>query len=197
MRNTVYKKERGVALLGVLLISALVLGLFAMTLTNVIVGNALVTTNQSSRVNVECAYGDLELAVFAASKVVAIDPALPNGFAVQPDTVAELAHGDPPTNPLANAVDGNGVPIDDVTVQPDYIITDVLPGGCAGRNTAVDIDYIYHRRQDEGAMLGGEAYHEGVVGMACQQGWEVYALNMLTTTPGRRSKVQSVYGACS
>lgn len=189
-------KDRGAALITVMMVSALVLGLFAMTFTNSMVGEAVVSANQNRRIGMECAYGDVDLAVEVVAQLLDNEP-LPPGTIVHVDTPNELAADSAINNPWANAVDENGNVIDDVAVQPDLLISADLPGCPRTNDTAVDIDYIHNRKLDEGVLSTGEASHELVGGMACPQGWNVYALTVLTTTAQGISRIESAYADCA
>lgn len=188
------RRERGVALIAVVLVSALVLGLFAMTYTNVVIGNALVSTNKNTRIGVECGHGDVEFAMENVAKVTDDRTVTEGGIILDPGTVNEIDEN-AANGPLANALDEEGNLIDDVDGVANITIPAGLPG-CERLNTFVDLDFIYSRDLEQGSMGIGEAYHESVGGTYCTKGHKVYAVTTLTTMAQGQSKVQSAYAKC-
>ncbi len=185
-------EEKGVALIGVVLTSALVLGLFFMAFTNAIIGN-VVSQNQEKIVqSKDCGRQALAIANQVLVQVYRngnVD-GFPNGVRITRvnDTVetnvnARVAVQNPLLDNIVEEIQSNpwlaiDSPIQGVAPPAVYApnITITL-GGCVAD---VDIDFLFHDAQAEGEDEQHlNASHSTVGGTACGEG-DFYAITAVT-----------------
>ena len=174
--------DRGMAIITVVLTTALILALFVMAFTNTMIGNVVTETNRRTRTVAECAHGDLAL---AGQILLEIDSstgatALPAWVIMNGNLLPEIGGNIALANDNANTVP-----------PPNLIITNPSFPGCV---TNVDIDYTFHDLGADGgtAEEGVTMYQKSTGGTLCEPG-DFYAITAITTFAGAVSQVESAY----
>ena len=173
--------DRGMAIITVVLTTALILALFVMAFTNSMIGNVVTATHRRTRTVAECAHGDLALSgqILLQLDEAGSPPALPQWVTVNNAGV------------LAAEISGDvNSAADLVNVAPNITIQNPAFPGCV---TNVDIDYLFY---DEGS--GGTAkadlmgYNESTGGALCEPG-DFYAITAVATLAGATSQIEAAF----
>ncbi len=214
-----HKQEKGVALITVVLVTALVVGLVAMALTNGMIGKVLTQTYRTERTFLQCSQGDLELAnrllvmgiertlapgqfgnVQAASQdtnaiantVIVVDNATVNGPpGPEFDFIEELHKNGTPPEQAALAADTVLDPNPNANT-PDIVIRKVETPNCT---TNIDIDYLFTKVAASGYSLDEGLMPAGYLGgVSCVQG-DIFSVVAVTrnNATGAQSVVRSAF----
>ena len=184
--KNLHAKERGVALITVVLMSFLVIGLITLALTTGMMGNVLTSAYNTERASMQCAQGDIERAnqLLQMASSGNLDSSQSLDIVLNPDFIAEIAS----SSLLLAAADAfdNG---------PDITI-----GASANRPnciTAIDIDYLYTRDARPGEPANQGLWGSAVAGTRCFDG-NVFSVIAVTANQaaGMQSTVQSAFYQC-
>jgi len=189
--------QKGVALITMMLVSFLVVGLVFMSLTNSMVGKTLTSTHLGSRINMQCAEGNLDigeaifLSVFSAA-VTESGTSVPSGEVTGSGTVVD----ENLLNKLILAVPEGTAVTGGTATTSDITINDPNNGNCA---TGVNVNLVYDMTSS--ALPGTSApgadseYHRSGGGRACNNG-SLYDINSITNSALGQSNIRSVYYKC-
>ena len=174
--------QQGVALITMMLMSFLVVGLVLMSLTNSMVGKALTSTHLGSRINMQCAEGNLDMgeAIFLS---VFSGEVTGSGTTVDQNFLNRLTLADADTEGMATT--------------SDITIADPNNGTCT---TGVNVKLISRMTSSlspgTNAEKSANEYHpSGGSGRACEQG-DLYNINSITNSALGQANIRSVYYKC-
>jgi hypothetical protein len=173
--------DRGMAIITVVLATALVLALFVMAFTNSMIGNVVTATHMRTRTVAECAHGDLALSgqILLQMDDAGTPPALPIWVTVNNNGV------------LAGEIAGNAVNLaaDRVNVAPNITIRNPAYPGCM---TNVDIDYLFYDKGGGGTAEKVIGDNQSTAGALCEPG-DFYAITAVATLAGASSQIEAAF----
>ena len=173
--------DRGMAIIPVVLTTALVLALFVMAFTNSMIGKIVTETHRRTRTVAECAHGDLALSgqILLQMDDAGTPPALPAWVIVNNVLAAEIRGGN---IALANVNDR-------VNFNPNITMTNPAYPGCV---TNVDIDYLFYDKSGGTAEEGITGSNASTGGALCEPG-AFYAITAVATLAGASSQIEAAF----
>jgi hypothetical protein len=214
-----HREEKGVALITVVLVTALVVGLIVMALTNGMIGRVLTQTYRTERTFLQCSQGDLELAnrllvmgiegtlvpgqfgdVQVASQnmndivntVIVVDNSTVNGPPGPVfDFIEELHKDGTPVEQAALSADTVLNPAPGANT-PDIVIRKIETPNCT---TNIDIDYLFRKVDSSGYALDEGLMSTGQLGGATCAHGDIFSVVAVTrnNATGAQSVVRSAF----